>query len=701
MENVQMTTNKPSTPLKGRSLVAHSTPFSLLRLVSIPAALRRKTDWFREAMDPMVDNDTCKTHWELSEGDSRKLLDSLFPDEVVFGLISTGELFKHQLNYFSMEQVFKNLVNKGLYNEGERRWSTAPDLSATATTACKKSLADFFNDVIECVNNACGTVRAGRKWTADSATRPLNGGDAVRKPDMSCWLTPGSEFDWRHLATFAKVKNRGGKDKEKSSYIEIAGKASCLLYTQDGCHAAPCFHILGSSIHLTIFDRGGSLSTCSYDINGQPYDFTVGVKTLDIRERDTKFTVELDRVLFISDNLFGRGTTVWGGIIRDKRSETGGQVAVKDSWIDPLRKYTEGRILSILNAHEIEGVPMLIHEQQVKAPSLATVANPLVNSSTHFLRVHLSRFKTSPYFLRVLSHIMTQPIGALITEFSCLGELLVAFLDYVVAHKNAVEVAHILHRDISLFNLFLASVTQRSDHKSFVERMTGLSTEAQVELCGRIAKLKQRGVLGDWGYAVPTSEHSSTANSDADHSSDASDPPTSPIEMVSQTASKTITNAVPRLVSISDLTRDDDIVVAMGPQSETESDLCETIDSCPLYHTGTWSWMSAQLVMAGAGQQVVHEPVHDLESLFYVLVGSGAIKVALDEVVAEGKEVAFKRDVYADVYADILGLMAKCDMAAVHRSKTKACCVQWAKIGRCVYYFSHFFAGLKIIVFLI
>ncbi|KAI5983249.1 hypothetical protein EDD15DRAFT_2376648 [Pisolithus albus] len=77
------------------------------------------------------------------------------------------------------------------------------------------------------------------------------------------------------------------------------------------------------------------------------------------------------------------------------------------------------------------------------------------------------------------------------------------------------------------------------------------------------------------------------------------------------------------------------------------------------------------------------------------------IKVALDEVVAEGKEVAFKCDVYADVYADILGLMAKCDTAAVHRSKTKACRVQWAKIGRCVYYFSRFFAGLKIIVFLI
>ncbi|KAI5985786.1 hypothetical protein EDD15DRAFT_2373882 [Pisolithus albus] len=395
--------------------------------------------------------------------------------------------------------------------------------------AREKSLADFFNNVIECVNNTCGMVRAG--------SYDIN----------------GQPHDFVHI---------------------LIGITSASNET------------LG-------FD---TLIAWERQFNGK----TVGMKTLDIWERNTKFTVELDRVLFISDNLFGRGTTVWGGIIRDKRSETGGQVAVKDSRIDPLQKYTEGRILSILNVHEIEGVPTLIHEQQVKAPSLATIANPL-------------------------------PVGALITEFSCLGELLVAFLDYVVAHKNAVEVTHILHHDISLFNLFLASMTQRSDHKSFVERITGLSTEAQVELCRRIAKLKRWGVLGDWGYTVPTSEHSSTANLDADHSSDAGDPPTSPIEMVSQTASKTINcvyivpvslqNAEPRLVSISDLTRDDDIVMAMGPQSKMESDLCETIDSCPLYRTGTWSWMSAQLVMAGAGKPVVHELVHDLESLFYVLVG--------------------------------------------------------------------------------
>lgn len=111
-----------------------------------------------------------------------------------------------------------------------------------------------------------------RDWDGRSATCPLNGGDAMRKPDVSCWFS-NSQFDWRHLATFAEVKNHGGKANEKLSYIETAGKASCLLYAQDGRHAVPCICVLGSRIYLTIFDHGGSLSTYGYDIDHFPREF--------------------------------------------------------------------------------------------------------------------------------------------------------------------------------------------------------------------------------------------------------------------------------------------------------------------------------------------------------------------------------------------------------------------------------------------
>ena len=105
-----------------------------------------------------------------------------------------------------------------------------------------------------------------------SATHPLKGGDATRKPDISCWFH-GSEFVWRHIATFTEMKNRTGTPNEKSSYIEAARKASCMLYAQDSCHTALCIHVLGSRIYLTIFDHGGSLSTTGFDIHLCPHSF--------------------------------------------------------------------------------------------------------------------------------------------------------------------------------------------------------------------------------------------------------------------------------------------------------------------------------------------------------------------------------------------------------------------------------------------
>ena len=260
------------------------------------------------------------------------------------------------------------------------------------------------------------------------------------------------------------MKNRAGKTNEKSSYIEAAGKASCLLYAQDGRHATFFIRILGPEIFFTIFDRGGSLSTCGYNIHQFPRTFlriligiscaslstlgfdksirwqqvqrddrVVQVKEVQFVKDGLVYVIELISILFISDNPHGRGTTVWKGVKMRKKWRNWGKqnVVVKDSWIDPLRKYTEGKILSILNDHGIEGVPKLIHEQQIKTFH-PTIPGKTVNSSTHFLRAPLAHRERGSYYLRVLSRIITEPVGDLITEFSCLGELLVAFLDYVI-----------------------------------------------------------------------------------------------------------------------------------------------------------------------------------------------------------------------------------------------------------------------------
>lgn len=277
------------------------------------------------------------------------------------------------------------------------------------------------------------------------------------------------------------MKSRNNSDTQRASYTEVSGKTSVLLYAQDGRHAAPSLRILGSHVGLSFFDRGGSLETHCVDIQTDPEIFLriiVGLATASFSQlgfdvsllddsgdkrvmiawkggSETK-EVTIDNLLFISDIMHGRGTTVWGGLMdfesNDPHSTSDSEsaalrwphtqrgVVIKDSWIDPLRKYTEGSILALLNAAGVVGVPMLVHEEQVQGPH-PTRPNVLINKSTHLLRSILSEASRSAdhrqYQLRVLSRLITEPIGFEILGFNSLAELLVVFIDYVMGMSNS------------------------------------------------------------------------------------------------------------------------------------------------------------------------------------------------------------------------------------------------------------------------
>ena len=296
---------------------------------------------------------------------------------------------------------------------------------------------------------------------ADGATAPLKGSDANRKPDLILISQniQYSPLDWRDVHAVGEMKIRNTAKTCKKSYIKAAGKTALLLYAQDGRHSAPCLQILGTSVVLTFFDRGGSLSTAPIDIHKHPEEFLrvlIGLvrasrghlgfhETLIWRKDGTKRMlvvwegevneVTLEKLIFISNALHGRGSTVWCAGLHPVSSEPSHplrQVVVKDSWIDPLRKFSEGSILARLNATGIKGVPKLIREQQVQGPHLSR-PDLKVNKSTHFIRTLLPDIAARPYHVRTLSRLITEPVGQTILEFSSLVELLLAFIDYVLS----------------------------------------------------------------------------------------------------------------------------------------------------------------------------------------------------------------------------------------------------------------------------
>ena len=133
-----------------------------------------------------------------------------------------------------------------------------------------------------------------------------------------------------------------------------------------------------------------------------------------INKHGNRLKIWLRSVLDISDSLCSRGTTVLEGQLDsdlDSSNVNEPRIVVKDSWIDPLRKYTEGMILHILEQHQIEGVPMLVSEQQVKTCLCDPERlNTVVNHSTHFLRSALPC--GSSFDLRILSRLVSCPSGS-------------------------------------------------------------------------------------------------------------------------------------------------------------------------------------------------------------------------------------------------------------------------------------------------
>lgn len=373
---------------------------------------------------------------------------------------------------------------------------------------------------------------------------------AARKPDLLLCeegvitkrTTKGEKFDMRtDVYALGEVKKTNNDESRKESYVEVAGKVAFLLEAQDGRYATYGIRILGSTVILTLFDRGGSISTCPLDIHKFPreflrilfgvtfadatllgFDSTISFtpqnsqKVIRIVKQGKQHQVLVDTLLFFTGSLHSRGTTVWSGKVTfDQETE---EVVVKDSWVDPLRRYTEGRILKMLEKAGVKGVPLLVHEQQVQTEHLVT--RELLNNSTHFFRSLIDCSPRPSYYLRVMSRLVSKPRGYPIFDFTSLAELLVGVIDCLggasqlppssanylrlVAHRDALKRGHILHRDVSLFNLLFVAALHSNLGEDFLARV--LEETDKVTIRAKIQTLPRRGHLGDWGYAVPSDD---------------------------------------------------------------------------------------------------------------------------------------------------------------------------------------------------
>ena len=136
---------------------------------------------------------------------------------------------------------------------------------------------------------------------------------------------------------------------------------------------------------------------------------------------------------------------------------------------------------------------------------------------------------------------------------------------HLAAHRDALQVAHVLHRDISLFNLLLVLVMQSNLGVDFVDQ--ALQEPECIRIQEKIYKLSRHGLLGDWGYGIPMG--------DVHHSSG----PTPGIRVAGQT----------KVLGRKDLCDTHSIVIPVADQPLPE-DASESVDASPLQHTVCILW---------------------------------------------------------------------------------------------------------------
>ncbi|KAF8449210.1 hypothetical protein L210DRAFT_3640834 [Boletus edulis BED1] len=221
-------------------------------------------------MDSGIIEDTAPVHWLLDQQETMEFLAKLYPDS---RLLPSNAAFDAAP---TMEDIISNMQSTQHWVKD--RWAYFLDL--TSSELLEERIAEFFNGVIQHVPHSHMCMR---QWTGKAANNPVTGfSGAIRKPDLllceegiiSKRVSQKEKFDARtDIYSLGEVKQKYSEDHKKESYIELAGKVAFLLEAQDGRCAVPGIQLLGSSIILTLFDRGGSISTYPLDIHLFPEQF--------------------------------------------------------------------------------------------------------------------------------------------------------------------------------------------------------------------------------------------------------------------------------------------------------------------------------------------------------------------------------------------------------------------------------------------
>ncbi|KAG1833661.1 hypothetical protein DFJ58DRAFT_847776 [Suillus subalutaceus] len=237
----------------------------------------------------------------------------------------------------------------------------------------------YLNDQVEEALLLAGESKIKRIWSSESCQKPLPGSAEERKPDIILLPNDPLVQDCVVSSRLAEMKQHG----DARNFVIV------LMF-------------VGEAFTFAFFDRGGAVCLDMLSIVDDKEEYLrlvlylsladpgcmVGLETSIMQNKAGRFIrsrvfgpkVPINMVLFISNNIHGRGTVArhvtlslggfWGAMEKWlKGMEKEVDVVVKDTWVDLTAPHTEGMILNYLRLKGVQGVTRLLFEGLVAGPA--------------------------------------------------------------------------------------------------------------------------------------------------------------------------------------------------------------------------------------------------------------------------------------------------------------------------------------------
>ncbi|KAG2099254.1 uncharacterized protein F5147DRAFT_814342 [Suillus discolor] len=319
-----------------------------------------------------------------------------------------------------------------------------------------------------------------RYWTAEFSTTAIpDSFNAWQKPDLSLFdfTLLKEKKSWANVLAFVEHTSSDlSKNRGLAVYWGSAIKAYLIIQEQPWRRFVLAYSICANMLRAHYFDRSGVIISLPFNIHKSPgsirlCDVLAALTLPDSRHLGLDPTIHMCHAVcngthvdladgaigWVEDNnnnVYSIMAVLWkshgffcrGTVCYRVRNKEGTEYALKDCWVEELKKMHEPTVLRM-----VKGIPNIV--ELIDDWDVYYEGQPDCTARIREIYDQDQRDDTA-FCNRFHRRLLLSPCGEPLSQFSSRTELIVAFRHFVIAHQAMIE-RRVLHGDLSPNNFVM------------------------------------------------------------------------------------------------------------------------------------------------------------------------------------------------------------------------------------------------------